>query len=96
MQDLFAVTLSKKVTNKVTGQKQPVIVQQTRNIVEYTLVKKLTTITPCTVQEASKKLHIEKIVPLTKGAFISVTKLAKDHPLEFKLEGEMILNALLS
>lgn len=93
MKEIFSVTLTTSVKNKVTGKKESVKVPMSKDLLDYTLAKKLATIIPCTVEEAEKKLRMNKITALEKNSLLTVGMIVRNHPLEFKLEGEMIYHA---
>lgn len=94
MQDKFAVPLNKRVTDKITGERKQVIVQQPRNVVEYNIIRQLLTMLPVSVQDAKKKTGADKVVPMTKNAPpLSIVSIVEKHPLDFKLEGNMIYRA---
>lgn len=95
MQELFAVTLNKRVTNKVTGKKQAVQVKQPRDLVEYTLAKKLSTMLPIPLDEAQSKL-MKGIKAMDKNqgdSILTIGSIVQKHPLEFKLVNGVVYHA---
>ena len=94
--NMVTVELPKKKLNYMTGEYEHVVLAVRREEWEYKLARDLVVLLRkhgmINLDDAATKLRINKIQKV-KGSDVTVESIVHAHPLDFKLMGNVILNA---